>query len=129
MCIDGTTGKQASDWSDYWGASLWGHDDKVTDFFSDGDTIKFKSIGDGKPWRITLRLYDSNPEKASFFIYDFPTKKDKMTEITIPYKKFKFGYGVKRSFDKKEVMGLEFFAYNIGQDAKRAIRIFDVRVY
>jgi len=128
LCIDGYTGKQSSDWSDYWGASC---NDcyQMNEFMKDGDNIKFKCIGDGKNWRMTLKLYASEVEKASYFIYEFPTKKGKVTEITIPYKKFKFDYSVKRKFDKNEITGVEFFAYNVGQDAKRSLKIFDVRVY
>ena len=128
ICIDGNTGKQSPDWSDYWGASC--HDNyQMNEFLKDGDNIKFKCIGDGKTWRMTLRLYASEFEKASYFIFEFPTKKGKMTEITIPYKKFRFDTSVKRKFDKNEITGVEFFAYNVGQDAKRSIQIFDVRVY
>ena len=128
ICIDGNTGKQSPDWSDYWGASC-SDCHQMNEFMKCGDTIKFKCIGDGKTWRMTLKLYASDFEKASYFIYEFPTKKGKMTEITIPYKKFKFDYSVKRKFDKNEITGVEFFAYNVGQDAKRSIQIFDVRVY
>ncbi|MDY6398982.1 MAG: hypothetical protein SPL22_14810 [Treponema sp.] len=129
LCIEGDTGIQATDWSNYWGIGCWGNAGGMNDFMKSGNTIKFKCIGDGRKWRITLKLYDDDYTKASFFIFEFNTKKGKMTEITIPYEKFKFDWSVRRKFDKDQIMGVEFYAYNIGTHAKRSLKIFDVRVY
>lgn len=129
LCISGSTGLQNANWTDWWGASCQSNSGGMMDFMMQGNNIKFKCIGDGTVWRMTLRLYDTEYSRASYFIYEFPTKNDKVSEITIPYSRFKFDSSVKRKFNKDEITAVELFAYNPGSESAHSIKIFDVKVY
>ncbi len=131
LSIKGSTGPQKADWSDWWGASCQTNDGGMVNFLQNGNSIKFKCIGDGRVWRMTLRLVGYEYKTSSFFIYEFPTKKDQVTEVVIPYTRFKFDqYSPKKyKFDKDQITAVEIFAYNPGTNADRSIKIFDTRVY
>ncbi len=127
ISISGNTGAQKSDWSDYWAAACWSNP-QMQSFLAQGDTLKFKVIGDGKIWSVSFVLYDNN--NSSSYRYEFPTKNGKVSEITIPYSKLKFEeWSVCRKFDKNEIKSIGIYGNNVGVKADRSIKIFDVRVF
>lgn len=127
LCIRGNTGKQNADYSDWWAASQWNveWDRDLKSFLCQGDTIKFRVLGDGKPWvfRVMLRGNTS-------YSYEFSTKNKKITEVSIPYERLKFDeWTNRRSFNSNEITGVEFTGGTAGTSSDRDITIFDVRVY
>ena len=131
LSIKGSTGPQESDWSDWWGVSCQSNDGGMVNFLQNGNNIKFKCVGDGRVWRMTLRLVGYEYKTSSFYIYEFPTKNGQVTEVVIPYSKFKFDkYSPKKyNFDKDQITAVEIFAYNPGSNAERSLKIFDARVF
>ena len=131
LCIQGNTGKVKIDGSDYWNAANWGlqeeEDQALLNFLTKGETIKFKVIGDGKYWDLAFGMHDSRTS----YSYRFQPKKNKITEITIPYKKFVHDSWTENiKFFKYEINAIEIRAVcEEGSDQQRKLQIFDVRVY
>ena len=131
LSIAGDTGNQNSNWSDWWAASCQSNSGGLLDFMTTGDNIRFKCLGDGKTYRMTLRMVGSEYKDSSFYLFEFPTKKDQVTDVVIPYSRFRLDASSpkKYKFDKKNITAVEFFAYNPGSKTTRSIKIFDVCVY
>jgi hypothetical protein len=70
-----------------------------TDYLKTGDRISFKVQGDGNQYDFIV----TTPE-GGYFYYRFKTEKDKVSEIEIPYKKFKkFSYSSVKKLDKDRI--------------------------
>ena len=127
LSISGNTGSQKGDYSDSWEASCKSND-QMKEFIQKGDNISFKALGDGKTWVLYFVLYDD--DKATYYSYEFATKKGKVMEFSVPYKKLKFAdWSVSRKFKKEEIRTIIFTGNNAGQKADRSIKIFDVKVF
>ena len=131
LCIEGDTGNQNTNWSDWWAASCYDNGGGLLDFMKTGDNIKFKCIGDGKVYRMTLRMVGSEYKDSTYYIYEFGTKSGQAIDVVIPYSKFRLDASSpkKYKFDKNNITAVEFFAYNPGRKTTRSLKIFDVRVY
>jgi len=74
-----------------------------------GSGLRFKALGDGKTWRLTLTTADPNSGGVeTYYIASFATKKNKVVEITLPYKRFTYDSGRRGKFDKTWIKRIEF---------------------
>lgn len=125
LVLSGNTGKVNGD--TWYEAACWANQ-KMKTFIKNGDTIKFKVLGDGNTHALVFGL-----EGEATFRFKFKTKKDKVTEIEIPYKKLvRDEWSPNLSFNKqkiKNVMVSAMAEYPITSNKDFCIKIFDVRVY
>jgi TolB-like protein len=95
-----------------------------------GSGIRFKALGDGKPWLIEIHL--SNVTDDAYHKFRFTTKKNKMVIIDAPYSKFRqpSNWGKAVRFDKDNIVGLNFMRNDVLDSyGKAEIKIFDVEIY
>lgn len=127
--ISGNTGKVIVDYYDYWFEAACYDNTLMNDFIKKGNTIKFKVLGDGKIHRICFIT-----KSGSRFAYDFYTKKDKVTEVEVPYSKMKWlDYSTPCNYRlvKNDITAVYFAAFvqNTSSNKDFSFQIFDVRVY
>ncbi len=102
--------------------------DTKNSFFRQGNTIKFKCIGDGKDWDFEVTLYSLYPNET-VYKYVFSTEKGKITEIEIPYSKMEYYpemSHIKRDFDNQKIINVSFNP-PFGEESN--IKIFDMEIY
>ncbi|MBR5400458.1 MAG: leucine-rich repeat protein [Treponema sp.] len=68
---------------------------ELIDYIKTGDTIKFLVQGDGNSYDFIMTTQD-----GGYFYYRFKTKKDKVTEVIIPYKRLgKYNFSSQKKLD------------------------------
>jgi hypothetical protein len=95
-----------------------------------GSGVRFKVLGDGKKW---ILIVPTNEGMSDYGFYQIPiaTKKEKVVEINVPYKKLKQPtWGKKVPFIKSSIIHLQFQRNSdIGGTGPSTIKIFDFVVY
>ena len=127
LTIIGSTGVQNKDQSDSWEAVCISNS-LMKEFIQKGDNISFRAFGDGNDWVIHFILYDD--DKPIDYTYKFSTKRADWMTVKIPYKKLKpTDKSVKHKFKKEEVCDVIISGNNPGQETKRYLNIYNVKVY
>ena len=127
LCIEGNTGTQNKDNSDYWEAACISNS-QMQEFIQSGNNIYFATLGDGYDWVIRFVLYDEN-DKPIYYDYKFSTKKSKFKWVTIKYEKLKpADKSVKHKFNKNEVRDVIICGNNPGEKTARSLWIYGVGV-
>jgi DNA-binding CsgD family transcriptional regulator len=95
--------------------------------------IRFKAIGDGKPWQVEFQTTESNMGEIFFcYIYLFSTIRDKVIDVDIPYtsiylpeywEKYRF------EFDKEKIVTLSIGANFLQGYGPSSLQIFDFEIY
>ena len=128
LCIEGNTGAQNKDNSDYWEAACISNS-QMQEFIQSGNNISFATLGDGNDWVIRFVLYDED-DKPIYYDYKFSTKNNKYKGITIKYEKLKpADKSVKHKFNKNEVRDIIISGNNPGKETARSLWIYAVKVY
>jgi len=95
---------------------------EIQQFLGQGNTFKFKCIGDGKQWSIEFF------SEGSCFYFAFSPKKGKVSEYEFEFSKLG-NWNKKENFSAEKIKGISFTPHNEGSNATRSIKIFDVRVF
>jgi hypothetical protein len=95
--------------------------------------IRFKAIGDGKPWQVEFHTPESYMGEIFFcYIYLFSTIRDKVIDVDIPYtsiylpeywEKYRF------EFDKEKIVTLSIGANFLQGYGPSSLQIFDFEIY
>jgi hypothetical protein len=89
----------------------------------EGSGVRFKVLGDGKPWVIGIPT-----KQEGFYEAEIATKKKKVVEIDIPYEiLYPIGAGV--SFKKDDITGLHLKGYLWEKRMSSTIKVFDFEIY
>jgi hypothetical protein len=93
-----------------------------------GSGIRFKALGDGKTW--VIHIGTSDVKDYCWHGYRFNTKKDKVVTVEFPYSKLRQAdWGKKVSFNKNNIVMIEFFRNIELSMGKAAVKVFDFEVY
>jgi hypothetical protein len=92
----------------------------------EGSRLRFKVLGDGKPWNMDLIC---NNGSGGFHNYrtSISTKKDRVTEIDIPYSRFRAVNQAPR-FDKTKISQLQIGKTGMASTSTFSIKIFDFEI-
>lgn len=107
----------------------------IEEFLSNGDTIKFKVVGDGKTYRLSFRVFASDNGKNAWVDYadyacSFITSKGKVKEITIKLNRLtRMPWTDNIKYDKNKVAEIVIAPENITAKKSWDFEIFDVRIY
>jgi len=95
--------------------------------------IRFKAIGDGKPWQVEFHTTESHMGEIFFsYIYLFSTIRDQVIDVDIPYtsiylpeywEKYRF------EFDKEKIVTLSIGANFLQGYGKSLLQMFDFEIY
>jgi DNA-binding CsgD family transcriptional regulator len=95
--------------------------------------IRFKAIGDGKPWQVEFHTPESHEGEIFFcYIYLFSTIRDQAIVVDVPYsslilpeywEKFRF------EFKKEKIVTLSIGANFLQGYGKSLLQIFDFEIY
>ncbi|MDR0784603.1 MAG: CIA30 family protein [Treponema sp.] len=91
---------------------------------------RFKVYGDGKSWRLCVGTSDTGSDNC-YHELKFSTKKNKVTEIDVPYTKLRQpSWGKKKPFNKANIDLFQFRrdGYEDGT-AESTIKVFDFELY
>ena len=95
---------------------------QALEYLAEGNSISFSVQGDGNKYDFIITT-----EEGGYFYYRFKTEKDKVTNITIPYKKFKkFNYSSQKKLDKDKIK--MFFVLPMCKDEWNDVSLFDFEV-
>jgi len=105
--------------------ALWRLDLSERKLVQTGSGLRFKALGNGKRWRIDLHTKYAGVDTG--YAASFPTKKNKVVEITLPYKNFVYSWGRAGNFNKEQISFIEF--RRPWEDRKSAtLKIYDFEI-
>jgi uncharacterized protein with WD repeat len=90
--------------------------------------IRFKVIGDGRPWY--LELCTTEAADYAFYRYKFDTNKDAITIIDVPYSILQQPeWGNSTFFNRSSIYGIQFSINSDDGLGSSSIEIFDIELY
>ena len=95
--------------------------------------IRFKAIGDGKPWQVEFHTTESHTGEIFFcYIYLFSTIRDQVINVDIPYSSLYLPEWWKEysfNFNKESIENLAFTANTTQGYGSSFLQIFDFEIY
>ena len=91
--------------------------------------IRFKALGDGKPWQLIINMPETSTDGGSYRI-EIKTKKGKVVEIDVPFSKLKQPpWGKRAPFNKDSIEGMAIERGSHQGLGASSIKVFDIEVY
>jgi len=109
-------------------AGIGQRDTSVIRLLRASSNLRFKALGDGKQWRVSFVTSKVNTTEENGYSVIISTKKNKIVDLNIPYKRFTHLWGKVTNFDKSRIIGIEFS--RVWEDRSNSeLKIFDFEIY
>jgi hypothetical protein len=95
--------------------------------FRQGSGLRFRALGDGRPWRIVL-FTRSLTGQAGWYYSTIRTRRDRVVDFNVPYSRFLMSSGTSGRLDRSRITGVQFYRGLDDMTGTSTLKIFDFEI-